>query len=210
MADEPLVTQARRTGLASGVTVGNHRAFLAAAAKVTRNKRAEMSAVIVLGAPLQAKVIDRAVRALSPGAALGISDGHALLLFAARPDASAGARSALLASVGREAAHWRWVDDQHVVRPLALAPELWALAYLSVPRVAGGRGSWPVFLGGSTVFLLGLVLIGRAAWPRRLSDRPERVVIAGDDLSPGNGRHRVLGLPLVGGDPALPRREPPP
>jgi tRNA A-37 threonylcarbamoyl transferase component Bud32 len=201
LAVAAVVKQARDSGVASGVTLVQGRAFLLAAARVPAGKRRGSGAVVVLGvpfgrAPLQA-ISD------SSGTTVGLSDGHKLLAFAGVP----ANETALAAMVGHEEQTVLAVDDTRAVAAWPLERGLSLVALLPAtapPEPTGIGGRWELVLGlGGVLLLGGALLMMRRSPPAVKSDLENPMAITqpfGSEPKPA---------PVMARDRPLDLRKPP-
>jgi hypothetical protein len=174
LAGTSLVREARERGSSSGLLGGRGRAFLAAAAKVSRSKRAAEPPVVVLGTVLDEAAFKDVARAT--GDAFGLSD-HSKLIEA---EGTGEPRRALAALVGKEGGDPTLLDDGRVATSWPLGTDLWLVAATAppppVPPPGRKSGLWAAVAGGA-LFVLGLITMGsgrgrRAEAPSRSGEAP--------------------------------------
>ena len=158
IAVAPALRQAREAGVASGVAAIQGRAFLLAAARVSRGKRHESGAVVVVGTPFERPALQTVAE--GAGAAVGLSDGRKLL-------ASVGTDSAQVTLgllVGREEkaseAGLIRVDETQPGIAVALDKSLWLDAALPAVVAPPTDAHLGLLIAGAGILLgaAGLVL----------------------------------------------------
>ena len=203
LSGAPIVRQARDAGVASGIAAIEGTAYLLAAARVPRGKRAPGAvvrapgavvrapgAVVIIGTPFERTALQRV--ADDAATAVALSDGKRVLA-AAGPDA---AQTKLAALVGRESrageAGLVSTDDGHPGLAVALDRGLWLDAALAtVPPPVGARLGLVIGAAG--------LLLGGAGLVIQLSGRRRRAV-DGDIPS-------AITPPASGPHPRRPTRE---
>ena len=159
LARTAVVTQARGSGVGSGVAVLQSRAFLLAAARVPAGKRRRSGAAVILGAPLGRAPLQAIADAT--GMTVGLSDGHRLIAFAGPP----ASEPTLAAMVGHEEEAVLSLDDTRAVAAWPLDGGLSLLAVLPAvaPQEAAGLGGrWELMLAlGGALVVAGAVLLAR-------------------------------------------------
>jgi tRNA A-37 threonylcarbamoyl transferase component Bud32 len=158
LVNAPLIARARESKLASGVVRGGGRAYLLAAALVTRSKQsANRRPVVVVGDFLDeahlSKIADRT------GDAVGLSDGQKLFDTAG----PAERRRALQTVVGRETRGPLVTENGFLASPVSLGAGLWMWAVSAAPAPVASSGSKPMMLWGlgAAVIGIGMGVLGR-------------------------------------------------
>jgi len=150
LAEAEMIRRARERGVASGLLPGNGRAFIAAAASVSLNKRPGIAPVVVLGKTLDSSVL-KAVSA-STGDAVGLSDGTKLLEAGGPSDQ--GREMAPL--IGREAGGPSLLGDGRMGAAWPLGDSLWLVGAFSAPPLPRQRESRPLWFLAAGVVLAAL------------------------------------------------------
>jgi hypothetical protein len=208
VASSPLVARARENKVASGVLRGAGRAYLAAAAEVTRVRNQERRPVVVIGEfvdeALLARVADRT------GDAVGLADGSKLLESAGPPER----RRVLQGLVGREAQSPLALDSGLVATAVPLGPGLTLWAVSGAPGgggAAAGLSSKPVILWalGAAVMGIALGVMGRRRRPAQRArneheegsalGRTNRTLYVGTPHEPHGDARAALQTPLPPG-----------
>jgi len=159
-----VAVRARERGTASAVLSAAGRAFVVAAARITRGGRGALGATVVVAAPIDGKALAAAARSACD-VAVGLSDG-ARMLEALGPPA---ARPPLVARVGHE--NERPTSGSPAIA-WPLGDRLWLLAAFPPPPAPPPGPPWslarfgPALAGacpGLALFATGLIaaLVGR-------------------------------------------------
>ncbi|HXU82883.1 MAG TPA: serine/threonine-protein kinase [Polyangia bacterium] len=158
VTNTPIVARARASRLASGLTVGTGRAYLLAAALVTRGKhREDRKPVVVLGELLDEAHLQRIAE--RTGDAVGMTDGKKLLDTAG----PAERRHLLQSLVGREKQGLAALENGFVGTAVPLGQGLWMWAVSPSTAPPPSSSSKPMLLWGlgAAVVGIGLGVMGR-------------------------------------------------
>jgi hypothetical protein len=158
VTNTPIVARARAGKLASGLMVGSGRAYLLAAALVTRGKNhEERKAVVVLGELLDEAHLQRIAE--RTGDAVGLTDGQKLFDTAGPPER----RHHLQALVGHEKQGFTALESGFVGTAVPMGQGLWLWAVSPSAAPASSSSSKPVLLWGlgAAVVGIGLGVMGR-------------------------------------------------
>jgi hypothetical protein len=152
----PLVREARERGISSGTLPGHGRAFVAAAARVTRTHRDGEAPVVLLGSVLGEPALSEIAR--TTGDAVGLSDRTRLIEAAG----SGEPRRAFMALLGREERGPILLADGRLGTAWQLGGDLWIMAATVAPPPppppGQGQALW-VGLAGVALLVVGTGLL---------------------------------------------------
>jgi hypothetical protein len=223
VSSSPLVARARANKLASGLITGSGRAYLLAAALVTRGKSSEeRKPVVLVGELLDENHLQRIAE--RTGDAVGLTDGRKLFDTAGPSER----RHHLQPLVGREKQAVVALDSGFVGTAVPVGQGLWLWAVSPSAAPPAGNSSKPVLLWGlgAAVVGIGLGVMGRRRPQTRArvteqAQRPRRTLYQGstrdlvteaESVDAGVSALDVRRIQTGGPTPAplAPRQSPPP